>query len=227
MDQHSSEGCLAGPCEPLERHLLEVAECARKVGIDVARKLARVFGVEFYEALDVLSFAALVHDVGKASVEPENGGRYFPGHEAASTTFAYEVVLKAFDNKIVPICGVGFGINANKRADGLNGLFTATLWAIALHHYYKRYVGRRAAPFVRLCKSYLDALEQWTPLTELGKVLKNTALKIDKIKESDCHARIVESLNRQPHKRLSYATSAILGVLGECDNEIARRNRCD
>lgn len=225
MGHYSSESCFAGPCEPLERHLLEVSECARKVGIDVARKLARVFKVEFREALDVLSFAALIHDVGKASVKPENGGRYFPGHEAASTTFMYEVVLKAFNNKIVPMCGVGFGIDANKRADGLNGLFTTALWAIALHHYYKRYERERAVPFVRLCKSYLGALRQWSPLTKLGETLKETALKVSEIKESDCHTKIVKSSNRLP--KLIYATSAVLGVLGECDNEVARRNRCD
>lgn len=208
--------CLAGPCEPLDRHLLEVAECVAREGALVAHKLARVFSVGTEEALDLVVFAALLHDVGKADVEYNDESGYYPRHEVKSTAVAYKAMKR-------------LGLVENCRLNGesgISGICKAVLAAIALHHYSHKAPKAGASSFKARCGDPVHAIKKWSPHTPLGASMKGAVIAaLEEGTENLCFDNIVNSLSKTP-PRLASAISAILGVLNKCDIETAKKNRC-
>jgi len=209
--------CLAGPCEPLDRHLLEVADCVAREGALVAHKLARVFSVGPEEALDLVVFAALLHDVGKADVEYNDESGYYPRHEVKSTAVAYKAMKRL---SLVENCHLG-------GESGVSGICKAVLAAIALHHYSHKAPKASTSSFKARCGDPIHAVEKWSPRTPLGVSLKEAVVvTVDEGTDLGlCFDNIVKSLSKtQP--RLASAISAILGILNKCDIETAKKNRC-
>jgi CRISPR/Cas system-associated endonuclease Cas3-HD len=209
--------CLAGPCEPLDKHLWEVALCVSQKSHFVALKLAAVFKQDAREVKDLLFFGALLHDVGKADKRYVNSTGFFPLHEALSTTFVVHVFRDAnipHDCKLTQFT-----------------LSNAILAAIALHHYSSKKYHNYSIPTSNLeprCKNHLEAIKRWLPLSPLGDSLKQVALNASNFPASECHRIILETTSRPIiNKKLLQAISAILGIYGECDNEIAGKNRCN
>ena len=222
----SSTTCFAGPGEPLEKHLSDVAECLtqNKITSLIARKLSRVFSVKEEEAFDIIVLAGLVHDVGKAHQSYRGTGNngFFPRHEYYSTVFLERLIVKAFPSvaaRISTIC--------NLKEDSI---FTVLLASTAFHHYSsKDYTGsiERLGEFQPLCDGWRNAFRTWNPSSETGKKLREAALELafEKLEASSCYNQLLSAINRQIRPRILYAASAVLGVLNECDAEVARRNR--
>lgn len=208
--------CLAGPGESLIHHLLSVAKCVSVRGVAVAKKLSRLFKVGEGEALDMLVFLALAHDVGKADVKYHGATEYFPHHQVKSTVF----VKKVFEELgLLSDCNLG---------DGAKDLAKAILAAVALHHYAHK-DPRKAPPVEKLtprCPEIAEAFKQWSPLTTLGEALKTKAVEISasNIPDTTCYRDIIQTLPLTG-TRLRYAIMAILGVLNKCDYEIAKKMR--
>jgi CRISPR-associated endonuclease Cas3-HD len=209
--------CLAGPGEPLALHLVEVACCVGRRGVYVARKLARVFAVSPELAMDFMKFAALMHDMGKADVAYEASVEYFPLHEARSADFAYEVMLEAKERGApVPL--------RNSLAEP--SIANVTLLAIALHHYsHKTYDRHAVGGLTSRCYDYKEAIKAWSPITELGKMLRDGALALRGAAKHGKHAEMLDVIKKRIDPKLLYAASAVLGILNECDAEVAKRNR--
>ena len=208
--------CLAGPGEPLGDHLLRVAACVSERGVRVAKKLARIFKMGEGEALDLLTFAALAHDAGKADRSYENSIERFPRHEVKSTAFVKRVFQEL---GLISDCDLG-------RGEG--GLAKAILVAVALHHYVHK-DPRKATAVEGLaprCPDVTEAFKQWKPLTSLGEALRAKALEIaaGNVPSTTCHRDVVNSLHNIS-TRLRYAVMAILGVLNKCDYEVAKTRR--
>jgi len=209
--------CLAGPGEPLAIHLAEVVQCVGARGIYVARKLARVFDMSSELAMDFMEFAALIHDVGKADVAYRTSAEYFPLHEARSADFAYEVMLEA-KNRGVPV--------PLRNSLEEPSIANVTLFAIALHHYsHKTYERHAVGGLAPRCYEYRQAIETWSPRTELGTALREVALELPGTTRSGTHGKILEVIRKRIHPKLLYATSAVLGIINECDVEVAKKNR--
>jgi CRISPR-associated endonuclease Cas3-HD len=213
--------CLAGPGEHLALHLAEVARCVGVRGIYVARKLAKVFETSPELAMDFMEFAALMHDVGKADAAYEASAEYFPLHEARSTDFAYEVMLKVKEkNASMPL--------RNSFAEP--SIANVALFAIAFHHYshktyertYERYSVGGLTP---RCYDYRQAIQAWSPRTELGKALRDVALALPGTTRTGTHGRLLGVIVKRMHPKLLYAASAVLGIINECDVEVAKKNR--
>lgn len=208
--------CLAGPGEPLGDHLLKVATCVSERGMVVAKKLARIFKIGEGEAHDLLTFAALAHDAGKADRSYENSIERFPRHEVKSTAF----VKKVFQELgLISDCDI---------ARGEGGLAKAILAAVALHHYVHK-DPRKATAVEGLtprCPDVAEAFTQWKPLTPLGEALRAKALEVatSNVPPTTCHTDVVKSLP-SINTRLRYAVMAILGVLNKCDYEVAKTRR--
>jgi CRISPR-associated endonuclease Cas3-HD len=209
--------CLAGPGELLALHLAEVARCVGIRGIYVARKLAKVFETSHELAMDFMEFAALMHDVGKADVAYEASAEYFPLHEARSTDFAYEVMLKVKERDAsMPL--------RNSFAEP--SIANVALFAIAFHHYsHKTYEHHSVGGLAPRCYEYRQAIEAWSPRTELGKALRDAALALHGTTRSGTHGRLLEVVVKRMHPKLLYAASAMLGIINECDVEVAKKNR--
>jgi CRISPR-associated endonuclease Cas3-HD len=209
--------CLAGPGEPLALHLAEVARCVGIRGIYVARKLAKVFETSPELAMDFMEFAALMHDVGKADATYEASAEYFPLHEARSTDFAYEVMLKVKERD----ASMPF---RNSFAEP--SIANVALFAIAFHHYsHKTYEHHSVGGLAPRCYEYRQAIEAWSPRTELGKALRDAALALHGTTRSGTHGRLLEVVVKRMHPKLLYAASAMLGIINECDVEVAKKNR--
>ena len=171
--------------------------------------------------MDFMEFAALMHNVGKADAAYEASAEYFPIHEAHSTDFAYEVMLKVKEKDAsMPLC--------NSFAEP--SLANVALFAVALHHYshktyertYERYSVGGLAP---RCYDYRQANEAWSPRTELGKALRDVALALPGTTRIGTHGRLLEVVVKRMHPKLLYAASAVLGIINECDVEVAKKNR--
>jgi len=209
--------CLAGPGEHLALHLAEVARCVGVRGIYVARKLAKVFETSPELAMDFMEFAALMHDVGKADVAYEASAEYFPLHEARSTDFAYEVMLKVKEkNASMPLRN--FFVEPS--------IANVALFAIAFHHYsHKTYEHHSVGGLAPRCYEYRQAIEAWSPRTELGKALRDVALALPRTTRTGTHGKLLEIVVKRIDPKLLYATSAVLGIINECDVEVAKKNR--
>ena len=210
--------CLAGPGEPLGQHLINVASCVCERGAPVARKIARVFEVPPELALDLMIFAALMHDVGKADEaykSPEVG--FFPLHEARSTDYTYEVLLKARKE------GANLPITNSFREPTL---VNVALLTVALHHYsHKSYISHSVGGFRPRCYDYKIAFDWWSPLTDVGCILKKVAQSLDGAENRGIHREVIRTIDRHIPSKLRCATAATLGVLNECDAEVAKRYR--
>lgn len=207
-----SVDCLAGPCEPLEKHSVEVATCVEKSGQLVAKKIARVFGASEDEVLDLMMFGALAHDVGKSDITFRGSNGFYPMHEARSTAF----VLYVFDKA---------GLRPSCSLEG-RSLADLVLAMVALHHYsHKDY--RISKPVGLTPRCPLNWFLEWAPKTQLGRRLREIALSVRDVSETQCHADIISTIGKPLDPKLSMAVSALLGVLGKCDVEVAKRNRCD
>jgi len=208
--------CLAGPGEPLGQHLINVAACVGREGVPVARKIARVFGVSPELALDCMVFAALTHDVGKADEAYSTATEFFPLHEARSTDFAYEVLLKARKE------GVAFLTNSFREPKVAN----IVLLTVALHHYsHKGYTYHSVGGFRPRCGDYKTAFDWWEPSTDVGRVLRRVAQSLDGAENRGIHREVIRAIDRALPPRLLYATAAVLGVLNKCDAEVAKQYR--
>jgi CRISPR-associated endonuclease Cas3-HD len=209
--------CLAGPGEHLALHLTEVARCVGVRGVYVARKLAKVFETSPELAMDFMEFVALMHDVGKADVAYKTSTEYFPLHEARSTDFAYEVMLEVKDRDAsIPL--------RNSFAEP--SIANAALFAIAFHHYsHKTYERHSVGGLAPRCYEYRQAIEAWSPRTELGKALRGVALALPGTTRSGTHGKLLEVIGKRMHPKLLYAASALLGIINECDAEVAKKNR--
>jgi len=206
--------CLAGPGEPLDRHLVDVMEEVRRDPAfePVARKLAGVFGVEPDLAMDLLEFTALVHDVGKADVAYKNAVEYFSLHESRSADFAYYVLHKAGLLRGVIALHIG----------------SPVIIAVALHHYSHKTPRPHAkiGGFEARCNAHIEAFKRWAPRTAEGATLKGLAASTLKVEEYNTYAVVLSSINAvNNNAKLRGATSAILGLLNKADRTVARRNR--
>jgi CRISPR-associated endonuclease Cas3-HD len=213
--------CLAGPGEPLSLHLAEVARCVGARGIYVARKLAEVFETSPELAMDFMEFAALMHDVGKADTAYQASDGYFPLHEARSTDFAYEVMLKVKER------GAAIPLRNSFEEPSIANV---ALFAIAFHHYshknYERSDERYSVGgLTPRCYDYRQAIEAWRPRTELGKALRDVALVLPGATRTGTHGRLLKVVVKRMHPKLLYAASAVLGIINECDVEVAKKNR--
>lgn len=211
--------CLAGPCEPLGRHLSDVASCVAREGALVARKLARVFAVGPEVALDLLVLTAYLHDVGKADEVYGDEG-YFPLHEVRSVAVAYRAFRSA---GLVDSCRL-------VCEGGVGCLCKAVLAAIALHHYSHKRLRRRinGVKFAARCPDDVEgALGPWTPASSLGRSLRDRVVEAvrSEIRSDICFGNVVDTLTRAG-PRLRHAVSAVLGTLNRCDIAVAKANRC-
>ncbi|MEM1637935.1 MAG: HD domain-containing protein [Pyrobaculum sp.] len=208
--------CQAGPGEPLGDHLLGVADCVSKRGVPVAKKLARVFKIGEGEALDLITFAALAHDAGKADVSYEKAIDRFPLHEVKSTAFVKRVFQEL---RIIDNCDLGRGEDS---------LAKAVVAAVALHHYVHKEPNKAtvADGLTPRCLDVAEAFKQWRPRTPLGEALKSKALEIaaGNVGPNTCYRDVVNTLH-SVSTRLRYAVMAILGVLNRCDYEVAKARR--
>ncbi|CCC80912.1 CRISPR-associated endonuclease Cas3'' [Thermoproteus tenax] len=189
--------CLAGPGEPLELHLEEVASCMAARGRWLAPKLARVLGVEEALARDLIVFVGYAHDVGKADRKYKDADRYFPHHEAKSAV----AVQKALDS-------------ADWRIRRL------AVYAVARHHYsFKELQPLGKVTFQPRCKITIS----WRPETELFNEALNLLFRDaeDDIYDSAVSRDFLEALEGPAR----YAGMALLGLLSDCDYEVASRNR--
>lgn len=204
-----AEICHAGPGEPLDRHLAEVLQCVQTRGEKIARKLARVYNTTPEEALDVLAFAALMHDAGKADVQYADAQQYYPQHEAKSTAAAIQALKDA---------------GLLKDCTPQDTIYTAALAAIALHHYAHKPPKKDtpATTYNPRCKIPTDS---WNPKTETGKKLKQAIQNLTQT-QNLCYQTITQAAEHKklPPKTL-LAAKAILGILNQCDREIAKKNR--
>ncbi len=209
--------CLAGPCEPLRRHLSDVASCVAQEGALVARKIARVFAVDQEVALDLLVLTAYLHDVGKADNEYRDGS-HFPLHEVRSVAVAYRAFRSA-------------GLVDSCRLDcegGVGCMCKAVLAAIALHHYSHKRPRKRTIKFAARCPDDVEgALGQWTPASSLGRSLRDRVVEAvrSEIRSDICFGNVVDTLTGVG-PRLRHAVSAVLGTLNRCDIAVAKANRC-
>ncbi|MCX8136983.1 CRISPR-associated endonuclease Cas3'' [Pyrobaculum aerophilum] len=208
--------CLAGPGEPLADHLLGVARCVAKRGTAVAKKLSRQFKIGESEAMDMLVFAALAHDVGKADAKYRGATEYFPHHQVKSTAFVKRVFQEL---GLLIDCDMG-----GSAAD----LAKAVLAAVALHHYAHK-DPKKAPPAEELapmCPEVAEAFKQWEPLSPLGKALRAKAIdvSISYVPRTTCYNDVIRTLPNIGI-RLRYAIMAILGVLNKCDYEVAKSMR--
>ncbi|ACB39930.1 CRISPR-associated endonuclease Cas3'' [Pyrobaculum neutrophilum] len=186
--------CLAGPGEPLELHLEEVASCMAARGRWLVPKLARVLGVEEALARDLIVFVGYAHDVGKADREYEGADRYFPHHEAKSAAAVY----KALDS-------------ADWRIRRL------AVYAVARHHYsFKKPQGLGKVTFQPRCTVAVS----WRPETELFR--KALGLLFRGVEDDIYNAAVSRDFLKDS---LKYAGMALLGLLNDCDYEVASRNR--
>ncbi len=212
--------CLAGPGEPLEQHLINVATCVGKKGVHVARKIARVFGVSPEVALDLMVFAALAHDVGKADEAYKESMKegFFPLHEARSTDFTYKVLLEARREDVnLPF--------TNSFRDPT--IVNVVLLTVALHHYSHKsysYTRRTVGGFRPMCDDYKNAFSWWNPVTDVGKVLKKVVQSLNYVK-GGIYWEIIKAIDKSISPELRCATAAALGVLNECDSEVAKQYR--
>jgi CRISPR/Cas system-associated endonuclease Cas3-HD len=217
--------CLAGPGEPLDRHLVEVMEEARRDPAfePVARKLARVFNVRPELAMDLLEFAALVHDVGKADERYKNAVEYFPLHESRSADFAYYVLVKAGLLRSVVAPHVG----------------SMVVIAVALHHYSHKTFSHGATAdgftfrrgvitggFKARCNAHIEAFKSWTPRTAEGATLKSIAASTLEVEQYNIYSAVLSSINDiNNDEKLRNAAAAVLGLLNKADGAVAKRNR--
>lgn len=222
-----SPGCLAGPGEPLAKHLLEVAQCleGEKVTDYIACKLARVFNTSVDEAFDVIVLAGLLHDVGKSHEDYRESERegYFPLHEKFSVIFTYHLILTALSD--LPELSPATMCNLSGE-----NLYTVLLASVAIHHYaskpYKSKLNYLQT-FRPRCDDYRSAFEAWRPRSEIGEHLKLHALDLigRELEDTECYQTLINSLDSRVKPKILYATSAVLGILGRCDNLVASRNR--
>jgi len=140
----------------------------------------------------------------------------FSLHEARSTDFAYEVMLKVKEkDATMPLYNFSEPSIAN-----------VALFAITFHHYsHKTYERYSAGGFAPRCYEYRQAIEAWSPRTELGKALRDAALALPGATRTGTHGRLLEVAVRRMHPKLLYAASAVLGIINECDAEVAKKNR--
>jgi len=215
--------CLAGPGELLSRHLVDVMEEVRRDPAfePVARKLARAFAVEPELAMDLLEFAALAHDVGKADERYKDAVEYFPLHEARSADFAWYALYKAdlLRSIIAPCAG------------------SPVVIAVALHHYshkkFSRHDGAAIDGFIAVagglkarCAAHAEAFGRWAPRTAEGVALKSIATSTLEVERYDAYLTVLSSINDiNNDARLRSAASAVLGLLNKADRTIAKRNR--
>jgi CRISPR-associated endonuclease Cas3-HD len=206
--------CLAGPGEPLDKHLVEVMEEVRRDPAfePVARKLARVFNVRPELAMDLLEFAALAHDVGKADVAYKNAVEYFPLHESRSADFAYYVLGKA---------GLLRGVVASHVG-------SLVVIAVALHHYSHKTFRRGVITggFKARCNAHIEAFKSWTPRTAEGVALKSIAASTLDVEQYNIYSAVLSSINDiNNDEKLRNAAAAVLGLLNKADGAVAKRNR--
>ena len=215
--------CLAGPGEPLDRHLVDVMEEVRRDPAfePVARKLARAFAADPELAMDLLEFAALAHDVGKADERYKDAVGYFPLHEARSADFAWYALYKAglLRSVIAPSAG------------------SPVVIAVALHHYshkkFGRFDGAAADGFIAVagglkarCAAHAEAFGRWAPRTAEGAALKDIAASTLEVERYDAYSAVLYSINAiNNDAKMRSAASAVLGLLNKADRAVARRNR--
>jgi len=207
--------CYAGPGEPLKRHLVEVAQCVAREGELVARKIAKEFRVSPEEALDLMVFAALVHDAGKADARYSYDAGYYPHHEVISTTLAFSTLYK-----------LGLVEGCNLSAPG-GEIYKIILATIALHHYVHKSPRKDVAlGYTPRCGDVVEALREWMPRSKLGANIREAALIIAeaRVEPYPCYATLIVSATGAP-LRLKVAASAVLGILNKCDREVAEKNR--
>jgi len=68
----------------------------------------------------------------------------------------------------------------------------------------------------------LQEIEAWSPRTELGKALRDVALALSGTTRSGTHGRLLEVIGKRMRPKLLYAASALLGIINECDAEVAK-----
>ncbi len=206
--------CPAGPGEPLDRHLVEVMEEVRRDPAfePIARKLARAFNARPELAMDLLEFAALAHDVGKADAAYKNAVEYFPLHESRSADFAYYVLVKA-------------GLLRSVAAPHVGSLVVI---AVALHHYSHKTFRRDAVAggFKARCNAHVEAFKRWTPRTAEGAALKSIAASTLEVEQYNIYSAVLSSINDiNNNEKLRSAAAAVLGLLNKADGAVAKRNR--
>jgi CRISPR-associated endonuclease Cas3-HD len=100
------------------------------------------------------------------------------------------------------------------------------LFAIAFHHYsHKTYEHHSVGGLAPRCYEYRKAIETWSPRTELGKALRDAALALPGAARTGTHGKLLKVAVRRMHPKLLYAVSAVLGIINECDAEVAKKNR--
>jgi len=207
--------CYAGPNEPLEVHLVEVAQCVAREGELAAKKLAREFGIAPEEALDLLVFAALMHDAGKADRAYAGEGGYYPHHEVRSAALAYAALRRL---GLVESCDL---------ANGEGWPYKAALATVALHHYVHKDLRKDVAlGYEPRCGDVVVALRKWEPHSALGAKMREAAIAVASAPAEPypCYTTIINSASRA-NTRHKAAISAILGILNKCDAEVAEKNR--
>ncbi|MEM1598777.1 MAG: CRISPR-associated endonuclease Cas3'' [Pyrobaculum sp.] len=209
-----SADCLAGPGEPLGQHLLEVACCVRREGKAVALKIAKSFGLRPEEARDLLFYAALMHDAGKADVKYSDDSGYYPFHEAKSVAVIYKALRE-------------LGLAGSCKPS--DSPYSLLLLSVALHHYsHKRYNRAESASFKKRCDAVEEALRAWKPESELGEKIRQKTLEVLSagVPGDICFGVLATSLKRAATPpRTRKAAMAVLGILNKCDIQIAKARR--
>lgn|GEM_PF-989951 len=237
--------------ECLADHLREVVECSRGrwETEGMARKLSALYGVDGELVKDLVSLAALLHDIGKAD------SRYQPSCERMCEEFPNHYLLSAqFVTYLARAVGLR-ELSAERIDETLDAvllkevkeLTEGYLYALAIvipvlsHHYAQvnlaRLTSREQHRELRLYKGCVEDLRELfeevvdSMRTELSR---RAVVKVCETLFKGIH--VVEDLPVIPVKRehlfnlrkpppQRFIADAVLGVLNLCDGAVASKNR--
>jgi len=237
--------------ECLADHLREVMACSRGrwETEGLARKLSVLYGVDRELAKDLVSLAALLHDVGKAdSVYQSSCERLceeFQNHYILSAQFAAylgrAVGLRELSTEEI---GSTFNVVLLREVKELTEGYLYTLAVVIpvlSHHYAQvnlaRLTSKDQFKELRLCESCLDELREL--LAEAPSVVKSELPRrviavvyeilskgvqvISDLPVIPLRREHLFNLRRPPPQR--FVADAVLGVLNLCDGVVASRSR--